>query len=249
MIGIISKGGVIMWPIAFCAFITLVIIIERFLFFRITDVNYNYFKGHLLEKIEKEHLHEMGFTEEYSPSQPSGNIFNRLMNLFKNIGRRIEVLKWNRSPYVKMAHEYVINIRKGEKSRNEALVRLGSEEIEKMENHFRILSAISSSAPLLGLLGTVVGIIQSFQTIQGLGGQVDVNALAGGIWVAMITTAAGLIVAIPAQMGYMFFDKKVTERANRMSYIITYLNEKIFSLSDECANEGNSDSEELKRMV
>ena len=63
------------------------------------------------------------------------------MQKAKNTRQKISVLRWNSSPYTKMAHEYVINIKKGEKSRNEALRRLGSEEIEKMERHFKILSA------------------------------------------------------------------------------------------------------------
>jgi biopolymer transport protein ExbB/TolQ len=211
------------------------------IFFKITDTNYSYFKGHLLEKIDIKHLHELEFTRSYKPLEETGNIFNRIFIKLKNFNNKLLIIRWNSSPYTKIAHEYVVNIKKGEKSRNEALRRLGSEEIEKMEKHFKILAAVSPVAPLLGLLGTVVGIIQSFHTIQNLGGQVDVNALAGGIWVAMLTTAAGLVVAIPAQMAYIFFDKKVTERSNRMSYIITYLNEKVFAQAcDDTAMEENS---------
>jgi biopolymer transport protein ExbB len=232
MIEIIQQGGALMWPIIGCAFVSFVIIIERLVFFRLTGLNYSFFKSHLLEKIDGEHLHDLAFSKELHRSHQSG------------LKAKISALYWNASPYTKMAHEYVVNIKKGERSREEALRRLGSEEIEKMEKHFRILSAISTIAPLLGLLGTVVGIIQSFQTIQNMGGQVDVNALAGGIWVAMLTTAAGLVVAIPAQLGYLFFDKKVTERSNRMSYIVTYLNEKLFSAENECS-QSNASQEDM----
>ncbi|MBN2401689.1 MAG: MotA/TolQ/ExbB proton channel family protein [Spirochaetes bacterium] len=231
MLDIMLKGGVIMWPVAFLGLVALVIIIERYIFFKMTEVDYNDFKDSLLEKIEETNLHKLQFTRTYKSfiSSAAPSILNKIKHNIQNIKIKMSVFRWNASPYTKIAHEYVINVKKGEKSRNESLRRLGSEEIEKMEKYFKILSAISTIAPLLGLLGTVVGIIQSFQTIQQMGGQVDVNALAGGIWVAMITTAAGLIVAIPAQMGYLFFDKRVTERSNRMSYIITYLNEKIFA--------------------
>lgn len=224
MIELINQGGALMWPILGCLIVALVIIIERAAFFRITGLSYNYFKSHLLEKIDVDHLHKLEFCKDMSREKHS-SLFEKLKAHY-----------WNASPYTKMAHEYVVNIETGERSREEALKRLGSEEIEKMEKHFRILGAISSVAPLLGLLGTVVGIIQSFQTIQNMGGQVDVNALAGGIWVAMLTTAAGLVVAIPAQLAYLYFDKKVTERSNRMSYIVTYLNEKLFAANDGAAS-------------
>ena len=67
------------------------------------------------------------------------------------------------------------------------------------------LSVIAQVAPLLGLLGTVTGMIQAFQQIQDLQGQVNPAVLAGGIWEALITTAAGLTVAIPALVGFLYF--------------------------------------------
>jgi len=231
MIELIQQGGVVMWPIAFFAFITVVVLMDRALFFKLTNVRYSKFKDHLLDKIDAQHLHELEFSKKYT-----GDAGGEKQSSLKKILGKISILQWNSSPYTKIAHGYAVNIEKGERSRDEALKRIGSEEIEKMEKHFKILSSISVVAPLMGLLGTVMGIIQSFQTIQQMGGQVDVNALAGGIWVAMITTAAGLIVAIPAQLGYLYFDKLVTERSNRMSYIITYLNEKFFEEKNSTIN-------------
>jgi len=111
-----------------------------------------------------------------------------------------------------------------------------------MEKNFKGLSAISHVSPLLGLLGTVTGIIGAFAVISELGGQVDVTALAGGIWEAMLTTAAGLVVAIPAQLSFLYFEKVVSARANRMSYIITYLNEELFS-----GNKLETGSEKISR--
>lgn len=67
----------------------------------------------------------------------------------------------------------------------------------KLEGGFRILDTVAQLAPLLGLFGTVLGMISAFQTLQEAGAQVDPSILAGGIWVALLTTAVGLAVAMP----------------------------------------------------
>lgn len=79
--------------------------------------------------------------------------------------------------------------------------------VEEAERRLSILHIVAQSAPLLGLLGTVTGMIQAFIRIQALGGQVNPSDLAGGIWEALITTAAGLIVAIPALIAYIAFSR------------------------------------------
>lgn len=70
----------------------------------------------------------------------------------------------------------------------------------KLESGLRFLDIVSQLAPLLGLFGTVLGMIEAFQALQGAGSQVDPSILAGGIWVALMTTAAGLAVAMPVSM-------------------------------------------------
>jgi biopolymer transport protein ExbB len=71
-----------------------------------------------------------------------------------------------------------------------------------LERHLSILATVAGVAPMLGFLGTVTGMIAAFQQIENLGGNVNATVLAGGIWQAMITTAFGLIVGIPALVGY-----------------------------------------------
>jgi biopolymer transport protein ExbB len=70
----------------------------------------------------------------------------------------------------------------------------------RLERGFRFLDTVAQVAPLLGLFGTVLGMIEAFQALQAAGSQVDPSALAGGIWVALLTTAAGLAVAMPASV-------------------------------------------------
>jgi biopolymer transport protein ExbB len=221
MIDIIQKGGPVMWPIAIAAIIAIAIILERLIYFFITTTNYEKFKENLLVNINTGKLNSKNLIKT------NGNFKNKFF--LKRFMHWFTQQKWNRSAYIKISTAYIENIEKGHRSREEALKRIGSEEIEKMERSFQMLLAISHVTPLLGLLGTVTGIIGAFAVISELGGQVDVSALAGGIWEAMLTTAAGLTVAIPAHLAYLFFEKIVNSRANRMSYVITYLNETIFS--------------------
>jgi biopolymer transport protein ExbB len=72
--------------------------------------------------------------------------------------------------------------------------------LARLEGGFRLLDSISQTAPLLGLFGTVLGMIEAFQAMQGAGTSVDPSVLAGGIWVALLTTAVGLAVAIPTSL-------------------------------------------------
>jgi biopolymer transport protein ExbB len=79
----------------------------------------------------------------------------------------------------------------------------------RLESGFRLLDAIAQTAPLLGLFGTVIGMIEAFQALQGAGSSVDPSILAGGIWVALLTTAVGLAVAMPTGLALTWFESRV----------------------------------------
>jgi biopolymer transport protein ExbB len=81
------------------------------------------------------------------------------------------------------------------------LTRRGNEEVTRMNGMIRLLEIIAMISPLLGLLGTVLGMILSFQELELAQGAANASVLAGGIWQALLTTAAGLLVAIPAAVG------------------------------------------------
>jgi biopolymer transport protein ExbB len=93
--------------------------------------------------------------------------------------------------------------------REKLISRAGSKILRQMSKYLRALAVIVNTATLLGLLGTVTGMIKAFMKIQELGGRVDASVLAGGIWEALITTAAGLFVAIPTMLFYHYFESKV----------------------------------------
>lgn len=95
-------------------------------------------------------------------------------------------------------------------------VRYGSTEVQTMERGYRTLSILGHTAPLLGLLGTIIGMIKAFMVIQLAGGQVDAQALAGGIWEAMLTTGVGLAVAIPVFLLLNMLESLADKRANIM---------------------------------
>lgn len=81
------------------------------------------------------------------------------------------------------------------------LARRGNDEVATLSGGLRLLDLISMIAPLLGLLGTVLGMVESFQDLSLAQGSANASVLAGGIWLALLTTAAGLVVAIPAAIG------------------------------------------------
>lgn len=81
----------------------------------------------------------------------------------------------------------------------------------RLERGFRFLDMVAQVAPLLGLFGTVLGMIEAFQALQSAGSQVDPSLLAGGIWVALLTTAAGLAVAMPASVVLSWFEARMAE--------------------------------------
>lgn len=83
------------------------------------------------------------------------------------------------------------------------------QKLETLETGFRFLDVVAQLAPLLGLLGTVLGMIEAFQALQNAGSQVDPTLLAGGIWVALVTTAAGLCVAMPTSIILSWLEARI----------------------------------------
>ena len=98
----------------------------------------------------------------------------------------------------------------------EDITRRAMTYIEQLKSGLRPLEMIGVVSPLFGLLGTVLGMIEAFQQMQQAGSQVDPSVLSGGIWKALLTTAVGLCVALPAVMAHAWIDRKV-ERVGMMT--------------------------------
>ena len=107
-----------------------------------------------------------------------------------------------------------------EQAREESL-RLASKELFQLRDHLRIIEVVAALSPLLGLLGTVLGMIKAFQQMQLAGAQVDPSALSGGIWEALLTTAVGLVVAIPAVMLLNWFEQQVERCKHHLENSLT----------------------------
>ena len=91
----------------------------------------------------------------------------------------------------------------------EECARLANKDLNEARRGLRIIDLIITIAPLVGLLGTVLGMIEAFQALQDSGAQADPSALAGGIWEALLTTAAGMGIAIPASILLSWYDSVV----------------------------------------
>ncbi|MDO6462303.1 MotA/TolQ/ExbB proton channel family protein [Granulosicoccaceae sp. 1_MG-2023] len=89
------------------------------------------------------------------------------------------------------------------------LSRRANAAIHALRSHLRSIELIASLSPLIGLFGTVLGMIQSFRAMEAAGRQVDPSVLSGGIWVALLTTAVGLMVAIPASVIHNWLERRI----------------------------------------
>ncbi|WP_156953389.1 MotA/TolQ/ExbB proton channel family protein [Afifella pfennigii] len=103
----------------------------------------------------------------------------------------------------------------------EEVERLGGEALHTLRSYLRGLEAIAQVSPLLGLFGTILGMIEAFRVLQDAGPNVDPAMLAGGIWVALLTTAVGLAVAIPCNLALHWFEGRIEGERQSMESLAT----------------------------
>lgn len=119
-------------------------------------------------------------------------------------------------PFSRMIHKGIIRIGKPLSDINTAIENDGRLEVSKLENNLATLATIAGAAPMIGFLGTVIGMINTFHEMNAGGNSVEISALAGGIMQAMVTTAAGLVIGIIAYVGYNMLVAKVEKVVNKM---------------------------------
>lgn len=195
MLEIILAGGWLMVPILLCSTLAVAIVIERFWTLRRSKVLPDGLSG-MVEDWAARHELDGRHLEQLRVESPLGRIYAAALD---NRKRSREVIK-------------------------EAVEDTGRHVVHDLERFLNTLGTIAGISPLLGLLGTVVGMIKVFSAIM-ISGVGDANVLAGGISQALITTAAGLTVAIPSYFFYRFFRGMVAE------YVIS-MEEKAISLID-----------------
>ena len=179
MAEIVRSGGWLMLPILLCSIVAIAIVIERFWTLSATRISPKYVVAQVWTWLKNNQLDSTKL-RELRLSSPLGQILAAGLLSSKN----------------------------GRTAMNESIEQTAAQVVHDMERYLNTLGTIAAITPLLGLLGTVVGMIRVFSEIM-LQGTGNANALAGGISEALITTAAGLTVAIPTYMFHRHFTRKV----------------------------------------
>jgi len=155
------------------------------------------------------------FGERYYTIQKASRIDRIFMNQIKDLihqGKVESGLMLCRStdtPFARMIEKGISRIGRPLNDVNTAIENVGNLEISKLEKGFPALASVSGGAPMLGFLGTVIGMVQAFYNMANAGSNVDITLLSGGIYLAMVTTVAGLIVGIIAYFAYNILVAKV----------------------------------------
>lgn len=120
------------------------------------------------------------------------------------------------SPVARLTEKGVSRIGKPLDDINAAIENAGTLEVYKLEKNVNVLATIAGAAPMIGFLGTVIGMILAFHQMASSGGQAEMGALASGIYTAMTTTVAGLVVGIIAYMGYNHLVNRTDKVVHKM---------------------------------
>lgn len=178
----VKKGGLLMIPIGVCSFILFVFVFERFISLRRSRVIPKPFVNRFLEQLQE------------------GQI---------NRDEALELCEKNRSPVAVVFAAAVARWGKPAVEMEQAIIDEGERVTNGLRSYLRLFNGISTISPLLGLLGTVLGMIRAFNAIATADAMGRPDLLATGISEALLTTAAGLSVAIPAIIAYLFFVSRV----------------------------------------
>ncbi|MCX8123149.1 MAG: MotA/TolQ/ExbB proton channel family protein [Spirochaetes bacterium] len=194
MMILFQKGGPVMWPILICSILSLAIFIERLI---VLIKAKSYIWGSIIL-----------FKQKFASGSMSFSDIEACSGLVRDM---IHVLDKSKN--------YSIDYELHEAEHK--LVRFATFFVRNLEERLNWLAIIGNIAPLLGLLGTVTGMIKVFMGIQNMQGQVNPSALAGGVWEALITTAAGLIVAIPTIIAYHYFEDRIDDITGALKELIS----------------------------
>lgn len=179
---LVKAGGWLMWPIILCSILMLIIIIERAIKLKSSTVTPAHLREQLMQRLIEQGDIDRESLENVKQNSPLGDILaTGLMN-----------------------RQYGIH------SMTMHMENRASIAIHQLEKNINMLGTIGAIAPLLGLLGTVIGIITAFLAITA-GSMQDPALLAAGVSQALITTAGGMLVAIPAVIAYRVFQRRIVD--------------------------------------
>ncbi|HZO85455.1 MAG TPA: MotA/TolQ/ExbB proton channel family protein [Verrucomicrobiae bacterium] len=176
----LKLGGPMIWVILFVSAVAITVFIERVLHYHRAQIN-------------------------------SMEFLNGVRNVLKrdNVVEAISICDATPGPVARLVKVAILNREKGREGVREALEEAGLVEVPPLEEKLNLLATIAQIAPLLGLLGTALGFIRVFSRLQAQGTMASVQQLSGGIWEALICTAAGLAVAVPCYAAYNYLVSRV----------------------------------------
>jgi biopolymer transport protein ExbB/TolQ len=184
---ILQTGGFTMYILLFCSFVSVTILLERIIYYRKRSRTS---REEFMTRIEK-----------------------ALMG--RNIERAMEICKGTPAPFSHVVYSGLELFGRQEKEMSNAMERVMTIETTKLEQYTAIVGTIGNTAVYIGLFGTVLGIIRAFHDISAAGAG-GMSIVIGGVAEALVCTAAGLFVAIPAVIAYNYFTKKVDHFVNDM---------------------------------
>jgi biopolymer transport protein ExbB len=190
------RGGFVMYPLLVCSVVAACIALERILMLVLRSGSFN----HLLKQLQ-------GRLQRDTIDQTKGWLSNQ------------------RNPLAHVAYTYLDHRESDRELREEVVGREASRQLTLLERRTHWLAMIGHLAPMIGLLGTVWGLVDAFHEIESLGGQVQPGNLAAGIWKALLTTVFGLLVALPTLAIYHFLDNRCGTTTLQMQWLVAYLNE------------------------
>ncbi len=180
MLEFLAKGGILVGPIFFCSVLALAIFLERVIRFARISIKESGLPEKVIRFI-KEGKRDLALETAKHSDSPIGHV---LVGALEMRGQDRKVA-------------------------DDVIAHAIDEAVRGLSRYLQTLATIGNITPMLGLLGTVTGMIKSFMVIQQMGGKVNAAVLAGGIWEAMLTTALGLAVALPTMVAHSYLDSRV----------------------------------------
>lgn len=203
MLEMFLKGGPLMWPILLCSVFALAIIVDRIMYLNKIRIDARHFLDRIIDKMKRHQIKEA-----------------------------LEICERKENPISRILKAGILKYDRGRQQINEAIEDAALYEEPRLGKNMTALATIAHISPLLGLLGTVVGLVRCFQIIQAKSTAfqlVSPGDLAGGIWEALLTTVAGLIVAIPAFVAYNYLVSRINnfilEMEKASTELINFLTE------------------------
>ena len=179
---LLANGGWVLWLILLASAIGVVVFIERFLHCHRAQINSIEFLNGVRTVLKRE-----------------------------NVVEALSICDATTGPVARLVKTAILNRDHGRERVREALEEAGLAEVPRLEERLNVIATIAQLAPLMGLLGTVLGFISIFSQMETAGLRANVGMLSQGIWEALICTAAGLAVSIPAHAGYNYLVSRVNE--------------------------------------